>query len=383
MAPLLQTDPQSDDQLDTRENRFHPGEIILERFRIVRPIGKDGMGEVYEAEDSLLGTIAIKTIRNHVANPSQAFERFCREVRLSRRFSGPQICRIHELHEVPASGEREPTAILTMEHLDGITLADKVRRDGPFPLHQAISIALEVCEGLRLMHEQHVVHRDLNSENIMLCEQNGVSRVVLIDFGLAREFPGNPVAAAKANPAEATRRPPIPGNPQQPNPKPISPATDIYALGVVLYVLTTGVNPNSATYSEAQYPAKSKHVHSKRAPRPTAPRAIDRIIERCLESSTNESFESASEVAAALRLASPTLANIRRDRPWILWTTSALLAASVIGGAYFLWLARLSYRMSQSPETGPSYRERLAWGLVALLFMLGAWIAFAYLHTAH
>src|ERR1700742_5199331 len=95
--------------------RFQPGELVLGRFRIIRPIGKGGMGEVYEAEDLQLGTIALKTIRRGIASSADAFERFRQEVQLARRVSGPQVCRIHELYLLPASGRHEATAFLTME----------------------------------------------------------------------------------------------------------------------------------------------------------------------------------------------------------------------------------------------------------------------------
>ena len=157
--------------LDDRGARFQPGELVLGRFRIIRPIGKGGMGEVYEAEDLQLGTIALKTIRHGIASSSDAFERFRQEVQLARRVSGSQVCRIHELYLLPASGKYEATAFLTMEYLDGITLYEKMRRDGPMPWKEAMSIALEICEGLRLIHENGIIHRDLKTGNIMLCKQ--------------------------------------------------------------------------------------------------------------------------------------------------------------------------------------------------------------------
>src|SRR3984885_8964899 len=165
--------------------RFQPGELILGRFRIVRQVGRGGMGEVYEAEDLQLGTVALKTIRD--ASSSDAFERFRQEVQLARRVSGPQVCRIHELYLLPASDKYGATAFLTMEYLEGITLYEKIRRDGPRPWKETQSIALEICEGLRLIHEQGIIHRDLKTSNIMLCKHGGATRIVLMDFGLARD----------------------------------------------------------------------------------------------------------------------------------------------------------------------------------------------------
>src|SRR5580704_2534558 len=174
--------------LEDNGGRFQPGELVLGRFRIIRQIGRGGMGEVYEAEDLQLGTVALKTIRDGIASSSDAFERFRQEVQLARRVSGAQVCRIHELYLLPASGKFEATAFLTMEYLEGITLYEKIQRDGPVPWKQALNIALQICEGLQLIHEQGVIHRDLNTGNIMLCKQADATRVVLMDFGLARDF---------------------------------------------------------------------------------------------------------------------------------------------------------------------------------------------------
>src|SRR5271170_4111196 len=189
--------------LDDKGPRFQPGELVLGRFRIVRPIGRGGMGEVYEAEDLQLGTIALKTIRHGIASSSDAFERFRQEVQLARRVSGPQVCRIHELYLLPASGKFEATAFLTMEYLDGVTLYERIQTDGPLPWKEALNITLEICEGLRLIHEKGIIHRDLKTGNIMLCKQAGAARVVLMDFGLARDFQLDAIESGTAAPGKS------------------------------------------------------------------------------------------------------------------------------------------------------------------------------------
>lgn len=288
--------------LNKMSARFQPGELVLGRFRIVRPIGKGGMGEVYEAEDLQLGTIALKTIRHGIASSSDAFERFRREVQLARRISGPQVCRIHELYLLPASGGYEATAFLTMEYLDGITLYEKIQRDGPLPWKEARSITLEICEGLRLIHEKGIIHRDLKTANIMLCKQEGSPRVVLMDFGLARDF-----SAAKSNRPAETLPQMILGTPEYMAPeqfeaKPVSPATDIYALGVVLYAIVTGLHP----YYPADTPVaaairRAKHPLPPSSLRPNIPRHCDRVIERCLEYDPEKRFQSAKDVIITLK----------------------------------------------------------------------------------
>ena len=297
-----------DGSLDSVGPRFQPGELVVGRFRIVRPIGKGGMGEVYEAEDLQLGTIALKTIRNGIASSSDAFELFRQEVQLARRVSGPQVCRIHELYLLPASGKHEATAFLTMEYLDGITLYEKIHRNGPLRWKEALSITLEICEGLRLIHEKGIIHRDLKTSNIMLCKQAGAIRIVLMDFGLARDFS----ADAKSGSSSPVQRP---GNtlpqmimgtpkymaPEQFEAKPVSPATDIYALGIVLYVLVTGLHPYAADDPVAAAILRTKHPLPASSLRPNIPRQCDRVIEHCLEYEPEKRFQSAKEVIRTLK----------------------------------------------------------------------------------
>ena len=293
--------------LDKKSARFQPGELILGRFRIIRPIGKGGMGEVYEAEDLQLGIVALKTIRHGIASSSDAFERFRQEVQLARRVSGPQVCRIHELYLLPASAGFEATAFLTMEYLDGITLFEKMQRDGPLPWKEARNIALEICEGLRLIHEKGIIHRDLKTSNIMLGKEEGNPRVVLMDFGLARDFSADKAAspAPAEKPAETLPQM-IVGTPDYMAPeqfegKPVSPATDIYALGVVLYVLVTGLQPYAAGSPVAAAVRRAKPPLPPSSLRPNIPRRCDRIIERCLEFEPEKRFQSAKEVIRALK----------------------------------------------------------------------------------
>lgn len=318
--------------LDKKSARFQSGELILGRFRIVRPIGKGGMGEVYEAEDLQLGLVALKTIRHGIASSSDAFERFRQEVQLARRVSGPQVCRIHELYLLPASAGFKATAFLTMEYLDGITLFEKMQRDGPLPWKEARNIALEICEGLRLIHEKGIIHRDLKTSNIMLCKEEASPRVVLMDFGLARDFSAD--KAISPDPAEKpakTLPQMIVGTPDYMAPeqfegKPVSPASDIYALGVVLYVLVTGVQPYAASSPVAAAVRRAKPPLPPSSLRPNLPRQCDRIIERCLEYEPEKRYQSAKEVIRALKPPE------RISAPWQAAIAVALIILVSVGG---------------------------------------------------
>ena len=333
--------------------RFQPGEVVLNRFRIVRPIGAGGMGEVYEAVDLQLGTIALKTIRLDVAS-KEAFERFRQEVQLARRVSGPQVCRIHELFLLPASGRHSQTAFLTMEFLDGVTLASRLRDQGPFPWKEALPLALEICEGLRLIHEKGIIHRDLKSGNIMVCEENGSVRTVVMDFGLAHDFSSH----SSSGDTTATRPPfwtntgAIVGTPAYMAPEQfepgaaVTPATDIYALGIILYELLTGIHPYSAHSPMGAAIRRARYLKPPSSLRLGVPRHWDRIIERCLEFEPENRFQSAAEVAKTLRSRPADLANLKEDRPWVLWIACVLIVAMIAWPAYLWWQARQQYHPS-------------------------------------
>jgi hypothetical protein len=148
------------------------GHLIMGRFEIVRHLGSGGMGDVYEALDRDLGPgsgrIALKTVRRSIACDPAALARFKSEVVLARRVGGRHVCRIHELYvpsDAKAAGCR---AFLTMEYLEGTTLADRLESlrqgaDAALPIAEASSIAAQLCEALQTIHEAGVIHRDWTS----------------------------------------------------------------------------------------------------------------------------------------------------------------------------------------------------------------------------
>jgi serine/threonine protein kinase/predicted negative regulator of RcsB-dependent stress response len=346
--------------------RFRPGEVILERFRIVRPIGSGGMGEVYEAEDLQLGRIAIKTIRDGIASSSGAFDRFRQEVQLARKVSGSQVCRIHELYLFPASGSHAATAFLTMEYLDGITLSEKLKNDGPLPLKEALRVALDICEGLSLIHGKGVIHRDLKSANIMLCGQRDSLRAVLTDFGLARDFNSDAISP-QTRENLSVQVGTLPGAilgtpaymaPEQFEGKPVSPATDIYALGIVLYELVTALHPYAAPTPVAAAIRRAHHPAPASSLNHAIPRKWDRVIQRCLQYEPADRFQSADEVAKALRASPANPSNLRQDRPWLFRFACALTLVVFAWGIFIWWQTKQYYHPGLKPLR--SYNDGLS-----------------------
>jgi serine/threonine protein kinase len=226
------------------EARYVPGTTVADRYRIVSPLGKGGMGEVYRAEDLRLGqTVALKFLSRSLAQTEEARERFTREVRLARQVSHPNVCRVFDIGEISEGGDAGKTithTFLTMEFVDGEDLASLLRRIGRLPPDKAVEIARQLCAGLAAAHEHDIIHRDLKPANIML---DGRGHVRITDFGLAG-------LAAEIEGAEARAGTPAYMSPEQFAGGEVTPKSDLSSLGLVLYEIFTGKRPFDAPSSE-------------------------------------------------------------------------------------------------------------------------------------
>jgi len=277
------------------EARYVPGTTLADRYRIVSPLGKGGMGEVYRAEDLKLGqTVALKFLPRSLARTEEALERFTREVRLARQVSHPNVCRVFDIGEISESGADGKTlthTFLTMEFVDGEDLASLLRRIGRLPMDKAVEMAHQLCAGLAAAHEHGIVHRDLKPANIML---DGRGRVRITDFGLAgltAEIEGD--APRAGTPAYMS--------PEQFAGARVTPKSDLFSLGLVLYEVFTGKRPFEASSIEEMARRRDEI-----APIPPSQFVkeldplVERVILRCLEKDPRKRPASALQVAAAL-----------------------------------------------------------------------------------
>lgn len=202
-----------------------PGTLLLQRYRIVAPLGRGGMAEVFRAEDLKLGqTVALKFLPPALAHDPAWLARFLGEVRVARQVSHPNVCRVHDI------GEVDGQHFLSMEYVDGEDLASLLRRVGRFPIERGLAIAGQLAAGLAAAHAQGVLHRDLKPANVMI---DGRGRVRLADFGLA----GLAGSVAHEDIASGT---PAYMAPEQFEGREVSVRSDLYALGLVLYEVFTG-----------------------------------------------------------------------------------------------------------------------------------------------
>ena len=323
---------------------FRTGDIVAFRFRIVRYLAKGGMGELYEAEDlELRERIALKTILSHIAADERSILLFKREVHLARQVTHANVCRIYDVfrHRYAAAGDRlaGEVVVLAMELLHGETLADKLRRDGRLSSAEILPVVRQMAAGLTAAHRVGVVHRDFKSHNVMLVKPTREAeemRAVVTDFGLARrstqdESTSLSMSLSAENEISGT---PAYMAPEQVEGGPVTPATDVYALGVVLYEMVTGALP---FMGETPVKTAIKRLHEP----PPSPRVhvadVDPLWEttilRCLALRPHERFASAGEVVSALeggRL-EPAVAPDRRQR-WTgaVWSALALIVLATL-----------------------------------------------------
>ena len=267
------------------EGRFLPGRLLAGRYRIIALLGKGGMGEVYRADDLTLGQpVALKFLPDEAARDAGLLERFKNEVRIARRVSHPNVCRVYDV------GDVEGHTFFTMEYVDGEDLASLLRRIGRLPEDKALDIARQLCAGLAAAHAKGVLHRDLKPANIML---DGRGQVVITDFGLAG-------VADQIQGAEVRSGTPAYMAPEQLAGKEVSTRSDIYSLGLVLYEVFTGKR------AFGEKPAKTLRDQTDRAvSRPSSVvrdlnPVIERVILRCLETETSARPATVLSVAAAL-----------------------------------------------------------------------------------
>ncbi len=278
---------------------FDRGHLVAGRYRIVRFIARGGMGEVYEAEDRELGgAVALKTIRPEVAEDEVAVERFRREIQIARKVTHPNVCRVFDVSYDRSGGT--DVMFVTMELLEGRTLRQAIAQDGAFSLRDALPIARQIADGLAAAHRAGVVHRDLKSANVMLVPEEGQTtpRVVVTDFGLAR--------ASLFSERTITNTGDILGSPaymapEQIEGKPLSPATDIFAFGVLLYEMVTRGHPYEADTPLASVLKRLREpATSPRHYLPDLDLSWERAILRCLEREPEDRFSDVREVIAAL-----------------------------------------------------------------------------------
>ena len=323
-------------------------------YEILAPLGAGGMGEVYKAKDTRLDReVAIKVLPEHLSSNPELRQRFEREAKAISALTHPHICTLHDV------GNQDGVEYLVMEHIEGQSLAERLE-NGALPPDQVIRFGIEIADALEAAHRQGIVHRDLKPGNVMLTR----SGVKLLDFGLAKLRAAgvqSQISQLSSMPTELSPSQPLTEQgtimgtfqymaPEQLEGKDADARSDIFSFGCVLFEMATGRKAFSGKSRASLIGAilKDQPVPISSI-QPMTPPALDRLVQTCLAKEPEDRFQTAHDVKLQLQ--------------WIAEGGSQAGAPAVV----------VSRRKT---------REKLAWGLSALLFVAVALLGYGYARRA-
>ncbi len=365
---------QGTDDLGYLDPPSAPGSLgRLGPYEILQTLGKGSFGTVFRAQDDTLHrVVAVKVLSPLLAGNATARKRFLREARAAAAVVHDHVITIHgvdEAHGVP---------YIVMQLVDGVSLEEKLRRTGPLTVEQVLRIGAQTAEGLAAAHRQGLVHRDIKPANILL--ENGVERVKITDFGLARAV----------DDASLTQSGVIAGTPQYMSPEQaagggVDARSDLFSLGSVLYAMCTGRPPfrGRSALSVLRRVADDE-PRPVRELAPGVPDWLEAIIARLHAKRAEDRFASAAEVADLLRghlahlqdplrvrqpapvgMARPPRARRRRATAWWVWLLILPLILVPCTGLLFLavmWVSLTPVRVDSGPAVPVAVVEARAFG---------------------
>ena len=321
-------------------------------YEVIASLGAGGMGEVHLARDTRLDRkVAIKVLLPGRVGHGVSHERFQSEARAVSSLNHPHICTLHDV------GEQDGRDYLVMELLEGETVAQRLAR-GPLPPDQILRHAVDIAEALDHAHRHGIVHRDLKPANVMLTKGGAK----LLDFGLAK-WHATQAPVGLESLATMTREPPLTDQghvvgtlqymaPEQLEGRPVDTRTDLFAFGALVHEMATGKKAFEATSQTALITAiLSAEPPAISTVQPLSPPGLDRIVKKCLAKDPDQRWQTARDLADALKWISQDSADVassrsipaapaartRTARPLLIGAAVALLAAVVVAG---LWIWR-------------------------------------------
>ncbi|MDB4969246.1 MAG: serine/threonine protein kinase [Myxococcales bacterium] len=365
---------------------------VAGRYRIVRFLARGGMGEVYEAEDLELNVrIALKTLRtltgSEGSSESRAIERFKREVQLARKVTHPNVCRIFDLG-VEGTGDAR-VVFLTMELIEGESLADRLEK-GAMSAPEARALLAQMAEALAAAHAAGIIHRDFKSSNVMLVPSAAGARAVVTDFGLAR--PSEPASGdAGLSQENALVGSPKYMAPEQVEGLALTPAADVYALGIVAFEMVTGRVPFiGETPLQTALKRLTEAPPSVRSFQPDLPASWETALERCLRRDPRARFGDARAFVEALVQPPPVPEPVPpqprpRRSPRLRWTAAVVtaIALAAVGAGLYRRAHRAASRPAAVADSSPAIATHVRRAVAVVGFRnLAAKPADAWMSTA-
>ncbi|MGI6547919.1 MAG: Stk1 family PASTA domain-containing Ser/Thr kinase [Bacillota bacterium] len=264
------------------------GKILGNRYEILAEIGSGGMGHVFRAQDTFLNRrVAVKLLRTQFAGDGDFVRRFRREAQAAASLSHPNIVAIYDV------GEHNGSYYIVMEHVDGETLKDKIKRDAPISVDETIRIGIQICDALEHAHQNGIVHRDIKPHNILVTRSG---RVKVADFGIARAVSGTTLVHTGTIVGSAHYF-----SPEQARGGVVDEKSDLYSLGVVLFEMLTGRVPFDG---DSPISVAVKHVQEDvpllQTLNPAVPVSLQALVQRLLAKDTARRYPSAADVMVDL-----------------------------------------------------------------------------------
>jgi TolB-like protein/Tfp pilus assembly protein PilF/tRNA A-37 threonylcarbamoyl transferase component Bud32 len=356
LPPPKDDRPQVTETLQTPIKELTTGSTFAGRYQVIEELGHGGMGRVYKVFDSdIKEKIALKLLRPEVALDRETVERFSNELKLARKISHRNVCRMFDL------GKAEGTTFIAMEFVAGEDLKKLIRKTGQLGVGRAVSIGKQVCEGLMEAHHLGVVHRDLKPQNIMV-DEDGNARIM--DFGIARSLSGKGITGAGVMIGTPEYM-----SPEQVEGKEADQRSDIYSLAIILYEMLTGRVPfEGDTPFTVGVKHKSEIPRDPRELNTQIPQDVSWLVLKCLEKDKVKRYQSAEELHADLQRVEQGLPTTERvlaaRKPFTskeitvkfslekLVFPGLVIAALVIAAGLILWRV-LPKKEAVSAESGP------------------------------
>lgn len=322
-------------------HNYKPGDVIDDKFRIVRTIGRGGMGVVHEVTYlEHKKNFALKTLIPEAASNAAVASRFLRESRAAAKLRSRHICHIADTGKFTDGNK-----YLLMELLDGKSVAQLLKEDGPFEPARAAEILVEACDAIAEAHSLGIIHRDLKPEHLFIAKQSdGTYMVKVVDFGISKMERGSFETAA----SDVIGTPSYMSPEQLTSSRDVDARSDVWSLGVCLFELLTGELPwqaaNSLVLATKIMTEPPRSAHSLR---PELKPGLVEVIERALRRDQAKRFQSAKEFAEALAPFAPRRKNRNASGHPRTWMVGAGIALALVGLA-------LVYSARKQPPRSPS-----------------------------
>ena len=352
------------------------GQVVADRYHVIKKLGEGGMGQVYLAEHVKMGRrSAIKVMNPSMVHDPDAVARFNREASNASRITHPNVCAIYDFGETP-----EGLIYLAMEFIEGEPLTDLLEREGALPVRRAAQIFTQVADALQAAHDLGIVHRDLKPDNIMLAQKKGSDQVKVVDFGIAKAVGG------EESGQKVTKTGLVVGTPEFMSPEQLSGdkldgRSDLYSLALVFYRMLAGKLPFEATTVQETMIKRLTDEPTKLAesrPDLTFPAGLQGVLDAALTRSPTDRYQTvakfADDVAAVTGIGRDTSSGVPQTRAGIADTEGKTQLLDTAAG-----LTQRIDRISATRAPAPAPKKRLmvpvAVGVVVVLAAGGAWVA--------